>query len=284
MFCGRQKIDPVCVSVTDTINFLSELFINYNLSYSAVNSARSALSALTLNAPRKIGSHPLVVKFMQGVYNLKPTNPRYKQIWDVSLLINYLVVLQPLEELSLVDLTYKLVCLVAVISAARCDTISKLCLENMVLYNDKVVFNVTDLIKQSRPGFKNPQIVIRSYPMDTRKCPLITLLRYLEVTKKLRKDNKRGSLFISTQRPHSGVTSATIGRWIKKTLVAAGIDTSRFTAHSVRSATVSKLKKKGVPVDFILSCVGWTNHQTFARYYNKPIQEETNVTEVVLDN
>ena len=47
-----------------------------------------------------IGSHPLGVKFMTGIYNLHPTQQRYKEFRDVSLALKNLRTLMNLAELS----------------------------------------------------------------------------------------------------------------------------------------------------------------------------------------
>ena len=49
------------------------------------------------------------------------------------------------------------------------------------------------------------------------------------------------------------------------------IDTQQFGAHSTRAAVASAAFSKKVSVDTILSAAGWSNVQTFAHYYNKPL-------------
>ena len=55
-------------------------------------------------------------------------------------------------------------------------------------------------------------------------------------------------------------------------LKIAGIDMSRFTAHSKRSASTSKAIQK-LPLATILKAVGWKRPSTFATFYEKPICE-----------
>ena len=45
---------------------------------------------------------------MTGVYNQRPTQPCYKEFWDISKVLQYLKTLTPVEELSLKELSYKL--------------------------------------------------------------------------------------------------------------------------------------------------------------------------------
>lgn len=53
-----------------------------------------------------------------------------------------------------------------------------------------------------------------------------------------------------------------------------GIDNRVYNAHSTRGASVSKAKVCGVPVLMILKKARWTNTITFARFYDKKIDEE----------
>lgn len=56
-------------------------------------------------------------------------------------------------------------------------------------------------------------------------------------------------------------------------MAKAGIDTSVYKAHSTRAAVTSTAKGKQVPMDTILSTAGWSSESTFARFYDKPIQD-----------
>ena len=77
-------------------------------SYSSINTARSALSSiLKLDNCDTFGTHPLVTRFMKGIYELIKPKPNYNQIWDLSQVLDYLKTLYPLEKLSLKELTQK---------------------------------------------------------------------------------------------------------------------------------------------------------------------------------
>jgi hypothetical protein len=53
---------------------------------------------------------------MKGVYNLRPSKPKYCKTWDVSNVLGYLRKLSPIKFISLKDLTLKLVMLIAITS------------------------------------------------------------------------------------------------------------------------------------------------------------------------
>ena len=53
------------------------------------------------------------------------------------------------------------------------------------------------------------------------------------------------------------------------------MDTNIFTPHSTRAASTSKVKNSGtVRLGTILKCAGWKNARTFARFYDKVIEED----------
>ena len=60
---------------------------------------------------------------MKGVFNLRPSEPRYKYVWDVKVVVD-LKTLMPLTESSLKMLTLKLTMLLVLLSGQRLQTLS----------------------------------------------------------------------------------------------------------------------------------------------------------------
>ena len=101
MFCKSQNINKFNTSIENEIDFLASLY-EKGLGYSAINTARSALSSvLDLPGGNTFGTHPLVTRFLKGVFKLKPSLPRYNSIWDVGTVLQYLKTLHPIPELKL---------------------------------------------------------------------------------------------------------------------------------------------------------------------------------------
>ena len=48
-----------------------------------------------------VGNHPLVTRFMRGVFQSRPTFPKYTEIWDVNVVLSHLKILSPVAKLSL---------------------------------------------------------------------------------------------------------------------------------------------------------------------------------------
>ena len=267
-FITRKSIqisDPVSVSFV--LEFLTELF-EKGYSYSTINSARSFLSCLLPPINNvAIGSDPLIRRFMRGVFIDRPNLPRYTETWDVSTVLSLMRDMGDNGALSLFDLTLKLVMLLALISGQRAQTLSFLDLDNMHVYEDRIVFSVHNLVKQSRPSYHLKPITLLAFP-DKLLCVVSCINVYLSKTETFRSNENR-ALLLTTQKPYRRASKDTISRWIKTFLSKSGIDTSQFSGHSTRAAASAAARSAGIPVDNILSHVGWSSERTFARFYDK---------------
>ena len=266
-FCEKRNSDPFCYSEPETLEFLFSLYKS-GVGYSGLNTARSALSMFLINAQEvPIGKSTHVKRFMKGIFHLRPSLPRYVCIWDVDIVLNYLKSLFPLTELSVKYVTYKLVMLLALISAQRAQTLHLIDLRNIIEEQDFIVILIGDLLKQSSPGTIPPILKIPKYP-EKALCFVHTLLYYKEITSNLRSCNK---LFISLCKPHKAVSTSTISRWLKNTLHEAGIEVAIFKAHSTRSASCSAAKRANISSKDIMKAAGWKNANTFEKFYDKVV-------------
>ena len=274
VFCEQGENDPLHSSAVKVLTYFTELFSTRG--YSALNTARAALATIvTLNDGYTIGNHPLIVKFFKGAFNLKPSLPRYTEIWDVHIVFNYLRRLAPATKLGLQDLTLKTCMLVALLTAQRKQTLHLLNITDMTIKRSKFIFYVKEILKTSKPGSHGLQVELAAYPPDRRLCVYTYLVEYLKRTKVCR--GKERYLSVSYIKPHSRVSVDTISRWLMTVMQRAGLNVSVFKPHSVRTSAVSAANLAKVPVSDILAHVGWKNEKTFQKYYNKPLlksQEE----------
>ena len=77
-------------------------------------------------------------------------------------------------------------------------------------------------------------------------CPVQSLKDYLTRTAPLQNADAY-SVIISTIKPYHSVSAQTLARWIKQVMAEAGIDTSNFKQHSIRSTlafTVAQICKQ----------------------------------------
>ena len=217
---------------------------------------------------------------MKGVFESRRPKPKYTKIWDVGVVLKHLSTLYPYDKLALKDLTYKVLMLILLVSSQRGQTVHSLDLKHLCVEEDKYLFDIDEHMKICSPRNPNTRIEIARYEPDVSICPFTCLKAYINSTKVLRKDETK--LFVSYVRPHKPVSRDTISRWTKETLHLCGVDTKVFSAHSTRSASVSKASAKDVPVHEIMARAGWKSAETFHKYYNKPVVQENSVASAVL--
>lgn len=268
-------------TVSEVLIFLTELH-QAGKSYSSLNLARSALSAFVTTNDGDISNCSLISRFMKGVFNERPPKPRYHEIWDVKPVLDYLRRLSPVQRLDLKELTLKSCMLVALLSAQRTQSLALMSLDKMSVSGSNITFAIDELIKQSKPGNVGHQIKLVAYPPDRRLCIQTVLNEYVSRTATLRDDEPK--LFISFKPPHKKVSKDTIARWIRIVLQAAGIDTTKFKAHSTRAAASSAAMNKFVPIDEIMKTAGWSNEKTFQVFYNKCSETTSSFAAAILND
>ena len=200
-------MDPLSATVEEGVNFLAILY-DEGIGYSALNTARSALSnVFTLQNNQTFGTHPLVTRFMKGVFETRLSLPRYSETRDVNVVLDYIAGLGQPEDQDLKMLSYKTVMLLALLTGQRRQTLHALDKTNMDLNGEKCTFLITSLLKTSHH---------------------------------LRGNQRR--FFIGHQKPYKEISGDTLSRWLKNTLDLAGVNTAKFSAHSTRAAATSAAK------------------------------------------
>ena len=115
---------------------------------------------------------------MKGVFEKKPALPRYKNTWDVNIVLKELETWIPTEKLTLKELTYKLCILIALLSGQRCQTIQALQItpDAMQLTDSKCTFHVNSLLKHSRRGTHQAPIELYSFKTNESRVrgPCVT--------------------------------------------------------------------------------------------------------------
>ena len=215
---------------------------------------------------------------MAGVYNIRPPRPKYTFIWDVNKVIDFLATLNSPRELSLKDLTLKLIMLLALTSAARASKIGFLDIRYLIKHSSGYTFHFgknKKTFKRSKP--RDPIKFVCQKNQSQRKenqslcvCRCIDL--YLEGTKEMRGQNSQ--LLLGFVKPHGAVSTPTISRWIMIVLNLSGINTKTFTGHSTKTASSSKAKEAGVPTGEILKRGFWSKESTFEKFYHQGINRE----------
>jgi len=277
-FCCERKSDPFEPSPILVVEFLDLLF-RKGLGYNSLNTARSAISSLSFTNVNTVGNNPLVCRFMRGVFTRRPSLPRYSSTWDVSLVLNYLKTLVPVNSISFKHLTWKLVMLLTLLTGQRGQTLHLMDLQFIKLTQNSINIQLMELLKTSKPGKHLAPLLLYEFETDKRLCVVETMIEYIKRTKILR--GKESKLFITTIKPYKPISRQTLSSWVQKIMILSGIDIKKFAPHSTRSASVSTATKCGVPLDLIMKSANWSNEQTFYKFYFKSIDKENSFNRIL---
>ena len=182
-WCCRQQIDPVCVPLSEMLNYLSTLF-EKGLQYRTINSHSSVISAYHDYIDGKpVGKHPAVCALLTGVFNQRPPQPRYTFVWDVEIVLVYLKTNMPdNSQLSDKDLTRKLTVLMALSSASRASSLQHLNIKFMARNEMFYKCYFHKLHKSWKRGKAPPTISYQAYTQDPNLSVVKTLDEYISRT------------------------------------------------------------------------------------------------------
>ena len=237
------------------------------LGYSAINTARSAISSVLYSRSLKtdVGSHKLVCRFIKGLFVLKPSLPRYSHIWDPEKVLSYMSRFRCSRKLPLKLLSMKTVTLLALLTVQRIQTLHALRVCDVSFTDQFVQISINALLKTSSQKFHVEPFRFSRFDENRRLCIYRHLRLYIERTRFLRSGEPQ--LFISFRKPHRCVSKQTLSRWVKLILERAGIDVNQFSSHSTRAASASKVVQF-VPLHKVLLAGGWSGESCFLKHYN----------------
>ena len=116
-WCNKRSLCPFTAHVGCILSFLAELSDQDNLAYRTIGVYRSAIS----QTHDPIGTVPveelpIVSRFMKGMFRLNPPKPKLCTTWPVRDVLSFIRTQKPVTGLSLKDLSWRLVLLLALIS------------------------------------------------------------------------------------------------------------------------------------------------------------------------
>ena len=262
-FVVPGKSVPYTHPINDVVEFLSYLYDNGGR-FGVIATARNTLgNFIHVPGVPVLANHPYIQKVVKGAYNTRTPAPCYIVIWDADVLLKYL---DSLDNTSL-NLSIKTI-LLTILSGQWVSIIHAFQLQQTT---DMAIFNLdTTLLKHSRPGRSNPPIVFHRYPHGHCLCPLQAIQDYVMQHTLLAPQIDK--FFITHHKPYHPASKDMLARWVKDMHHLSGFDTLHYAAHSCRSASSSKVKVSGVPMEQILKCVQWKSSHTFVRFYKDIVQ------------
>ena len=86
-FCNQRKVNHLQPPRVPVLDFLTTLY-HQGLTYTAINTARSALSSyITLGDGTCVENHPLVSRLMKDIFHENLQDLRTPEIWNVSIVL-----------------------------------------------------------------------------------------------------------------------------------------------------------------------------------------------------
>ncbi|XP_063988113.1 uncharacterized protein LOC135168126 [Diachasmimorpha longicaudata] len=149
-------------------------------------------------------------------------NAQSRDVINVVPALNFLQKLPPLKELKLKEASEKVSTLLALTTAQRLQTFALININNISFTDTGITIKITELIKTSRPGAYQPELILPFCNERPGLCVATAVKDYLTITKDLRKIDS-DKLFITSVKPHGPASSQTIGHWIKVFLKKAGV-------------------------------------------------------------
>ncbi|XP_071573676.1 uncharacterized protein [Temnothorax nylanderi] len=155
-FCGVNQSDPYQITVTMVLRFLTVQYKN-GASYGTLNCFRSAIGKIHGSS---LADDSRIKGFFRGVAKLKPPRAKYDCTWDPKIVLEYLGKLNSNDDLTLDELSKKLVTLLALVTGHRMQTLTLIDIRNIMQNEDKYEIKIPENIKTSRPGKVQPNLII----------------------------------------------------------------------------------------------------------------------------
>lgn len=207
---------------------------------------------------------------MKGIFRTRPSFPKYDETWDPHPVLLMLEKLHPNESLDLRNLTIKLTLLLALSTAQRVQTLSKIKIKNIRHIEGGIEIDITDILKTSAPRKPQPQLRFLFFKDKPALCAAATILHYIDRTRAFRENEE--FLILTTKKPYHHATTQTLSRWIKNGLEMSDINTDKFKGHSTRHAAASAALRSGINIEIIRNSAGWSEKSnTFCKFYNRPV-------------
>ena len=193
---------------------------------------------------------------------MRPSLPKYRYIWDVELVLKKMKDMPDNKDLSLEELSAKVVTLLGLCSVKRGGELPAVSKKWTNIYSDKIVCSFGTKGKTEHGGKVAKPMTFHKFVGDPKICPVACFGFYIESTQQYRDALETQAIFLGLKDPHKPVKISAIKNWIMKMLSWAGIDTNLFKTHSLRAASTSKVSCWGLQMKDILSNGNWSNEST----------------------
>ena len=230
--------------------------------------------------------------FRKALRNERPPQPKYEDTWDVGVVFKYIEKLGVNGKLSLKLLTMKTVLLLKIDLMGRGSDLSKL-FRCQVKFNKSASFRVRFWSTKEQGRGKSSickwttWVEVGAYSYSSRICSVTTLQAYIKRTSSAEYANdiclegkQTSGLFASVVKATSGkskgyfwsLSSQRISKYALEGMSNAGVDVSKYGAHSTRSAAVSMATDAGAEVSKVLRHARMSSKENFEKFYYRSVK------------
>jgi hypothetical protein len=206
--------------------------------------------------------------------------PRYSDFWKISEVTDYLRAhYVDTDALSEDLLRTKTTFLLKLIFLGRSADLYAIAFDYIVASDTQITLRFYQRKGNQQFQYSNLH-TMNAYAEDEALCPVKALNAYLAMAQ------HRCALCPALK----GINRLFLDLWFNKCLTQqriaklmpkAGIDTTIFKSHSVRSAMVDKLAAGKVPIDRIMTLGNWKNTNCFMKYYHRSIDDNERSTTIL---
>ncbi|KAG0975500.1 hypothetical protein G6F28_012905 [Rhizopus arrhizus] len=260
LWCTQQvqQVDPTEYNQTNVLNFL---VAHQRFSVSHLNGFRSSIaSVFRILYPEHmpIANQEQIQAFFATKRRSEVHIPSTSQLetWDMDKMVLFLLsTWADSSLLSLYDLQLKTIALLCLATMARPRS------DMGRLQHRDIIFTFQDCSTSSSSAltgvtihFRKPketQVKTSKFGVlqDIRLCPASTLHLFIQKTNHLREslpvDHTLFLAYIDKPAQVSSIRPSTLSNWVKLLMDKSGVDTTKFKAHSIRSASSTKAIEKG---------------------------------------
>lgn len=286
-WCAERDIDPNESSVPTIVDYLQCLLEVKGKSF---HTARARVSAISFFHPGhtfrgSLGSHDLIQSFVSGARRRFPPLRDKLPSWDLPTVLKAMMhhPYEPIQDLSLGQLTHKTLFLVAICSARRIGELKALdCRPPYCSIGlGGVVLKTHESFRTKVPTLANLEKSVEFAPFGLAQdgselperalCVCRALQFYVAATADVRKTNQ---LFVTFKKGDQGraASKITMAGWLKSAIqhayevlnlpIPQGVK-----AHSARHASTSWAELKAVSVLDICQQASWATPNTFVKHY-----------------
>ncbi|CAG8638968.1 15005_t:CDS:2 [Cetraspora pellucida] len=265
-WCATENHNLIRCLLQTIVEFLDHLY-GQNMQFNTIASYRSAISKIHVHVDGKsIGSHPIIVKVMKGLFNLNPPKQSSVEVVDVLPMMDYIQSLGSNTEMSILNLTQKTALLLALTSGSHPSDLHRIDLSTILRTPNGIVVYIRNpkesKISRSHGGKKEQfkKLFIGSYP-----------------------DDINFSLFLTTTALHKPASIDSIARWIKTCLT---VSSESLTAKDTRVISAFLAQNSEADLTTIMALGNWSSNMVYQKFYQRGISlllQRNNIVQKIIE-